>query len=135
MAVVSVPIRTNTDLRPSRLVRSIPSYVRRSLLTIMRIFMTYKSFEFFAVPGVFIFLAGLLVGLRFLYFYITGGGEGHVQSVILSALLMGGGFFLTVVGLLADLISVNRKLLEKLDWQVKQLFEEKTKSGKRGPGV
>ena len=66
------------------------------------------------------FAAGGLLGLRFLYFYFTGGGGGHIQSVILAALLMGTGFFLIVVGLLADLISVNRKLLEKVDWRTRQ---------------
>lgn len=121
MAITSVPIRTNDDLRPSRLVKSIPGYIRRSILTIVRIFMTYNPFSFFAIPGVFAFAVGLLIGLRFLYFYITGGGSGHVQSIILAALLMGAGFFLIVVGLLADLISVNRKLLEKIDWRLKQL--------------
>jgi hypothetical protein len=124
MAITSVPIRTNEDLRPSRLVKSIPSYIRQSILTIIRIFMTYKPFRFFAIPGIISFSLGILLGLRFLYFYFIGTGGGHVQSVILAALLMGTGFFLSVVGLLADLISVNRKLLEKLDWRVQQIEED-----------
>jgi glycosyltransferase involved in cell wall biosynthesis len=142
MAVAHVPVRTNPDLRPSRLVRSIPSYLRRSLLTIVRIFMTYQPFRFFAVPGAVFFGAGLLVGLRFLYFYFTDEGGGHVQSVILAALFLGLGFFLVVVGLLADLIAVNRQLLEKIDWRVRQLEErlsaksprEGTPDGAEGPG-
>lgn len=121
MAITSVPVRTNEELRPSRLVKSIHSYVRRSVLTIIRITMTYKPFEFFAVPGMIAFALGLLLFLRFFYFYFTGDGAGHVQSVILAALLLGTGFFLSVVGLLADLISVNRKLLEKLDWRIQQM--------------
>jgi glycosyltransferase involved in cell wall biosynthesis len=131
MAITSVPIRTNEDLRPSKLVKSIPSYVKQSALTIIRIFMTYRSFTFFAVPGVISFTIGLLLGIRFLYFYFTGDGRGHIQSVILAALLLGTGFFLSVVGLIADLISVNRKLLEKLDWRVQQIektIEEKENS-------
>lgn len=123
MAIASVPVRTNEDLRPSRLVKSIPNYVRRSILTIIRIFMTYKPFKFFAIPGVMLFSLGILVGLRFLYFYFTGSGGGHIQSVILAALFLGTGFFLSVVGLLADLISVNRKLLEKLNWRIQQIEE------------
>ncbi|HDH04472.1 MAG TPA: glycosyltransferase family 2 protein [Nitrospirae bacterium] len=123
MAITSVPVRTNEELRPSRLVKSIHSYVRRSVLTIIRITMTYKPFEFFAVPGMIAFALGLLLFLRFFYFYFTGDGAGHVQSVILAALLLGTGFFLSVVGLLADLISVNRKLLEKLDWRIQQMEE------------
>lgn len=123
IVTVSVPIRTNKDLRPSRLVKSIPGYISRSIMIIIRIFMTYKPFKFFAIPGVTSFVLGFLIGLRFLYFYFTSGGSGHIQSIILAALLLGIGFFLTVIGLLADLISVNRKLLEKVDWHVQQLEE------------
>jgi glycosyltransferase involved in cell wall biosynthesis len=123
MAIVSVPIRTNSDLRPSRLVKSIPSYVQRSILTIVRIFMTYKPFRFFVVPGVIAFAIGFLIGLRFLYHYMVGQGAGHIQSLILAALLMGTGFFLGVTGLIADLIAVNRKLLEKLDVRLRQVEE------------
>jgi len=123
MVVTSVPIRTNEDLRPSRLFKSIPSYIQRQVLTILRVFMTYKPFRFFAVPGVILFSLGMLIGLRFLYFYLTKAGAGHIQSVILAALLMGMGFFLTIVGLLADLISVNRTLLEKVDWRAQKIEE------------
>lgn len=126
MAVTSVPVRVNKDLRPSRLVKSILSYIRRSILIIMRIFMTYKPFNFFAIPGLVLFSIGMIVGLRFLYFYVTGHGTGHIQSVILSALLIGTGFFISVVGLIADLISVNRKLLEKIDLRIQQLRENLT---------
>src|SRR5262245_37216147 len=124
MTITSVPIRTNGDLRPSRLVKSIPSYIRRSLLTILRIFVTYRPFQFFAAQGVVVFSAGFLIGLRFLYYFATGDGNGRVQSLILAALLMGIGFSLGVVGLLADLIAVNRQLLEKLDWRM-HVLEEK----------
>jgi glycosyltransferase involved in cell wall biosynthesis len=124
MAIVAVPIRTNPDLRPSRLVKSIASYVGRQALTIVRIFITYRPFPSFAVPGAVVFGAGLLLSGRFLFFYVAGGGSGHVQSLILAALLLGAGFFLSVVGVLADLIAVNRKLLEKLDWRLQQVAEE-----------
>ena len=121
MAVTSVPIRTNKDLRASKLVKSIPSYIRRSVLTIVRIFMTYRPIRFFAVPGTISLIIGLLLGLRFIYFYLTTGGAGHIQSVILSALLLGAGFFLIVVGLLADLISVNRKLMEDIQYRLRKI--------------
>jgi glycosyltransferase involved in cell wall biosynthesis len=120
MAIVSVPIRTNGDLRPSRLVKSIPSYIRRSILTIVRIFITYKPFRFFVSLGSVIFAFGLILGLRFLYYYLGGHGTGHIQSLILAALLMGTGFFLGVTGLLADLISVNRKLLEDIQYKLRK---------------
>jgi glycosyltransferase involved in cell wall biosynthesis len=129
LAILSVPIQVNEDLRPSRLVRSIPSYVWRSLLVICRIFVTYKPFAVFTVVGTSVGLAGLLLGSRFLYYYMTGRGGGHVQSVILSALLLGVGFFLVVAGLIADLISVKRKLLERMDYRLRRMeFREGLRS-------
>jgi len=127
MAIASVPISINEDLRPSRLVRSIPDYIMWSVLTIVRIFMTYRPFRFFAIPGLISFGLGLLIGLRFLYFYFTGPGSGHIQSLILGALLLGAGFFLFIMGLMADLISVNRKLLEKLDYRMRQIEDHQTR--------
>lgn len=124
MAVESVKVGVNPDLRPSRLVESIPSYVRRQLLTIVRIFVVYKPFATFAGIGGATFSIGFLIGLRFLYFYLTGDGTGHVQSLILGALLMGSGLALVVTGFVTDLIASNRKLLERLDWEVQRLRHE-----------
>lgn len=131
MAIASVPIRINEDLRASRLVKSVPDYILRSISTIVRIFMTYRPFRFFAIPGAVSFGLGLLVSFRFLYFYFSGHGSGHIQSLILAALLLSAGFFLGVIGLLADLISVNRKLLENIGWRVQKL-EEKIDKKARG---
>lgn len=133
MAITSVPVRTNPELRPSRLYGSTAGYIFRQALTIVRIFMTYRPFAFFAVPGTVTFLAGFVGGVRFLYYYVTQGGAGMIQSVILSALLMGSGFFLVVVGLLADLAAVNRKLLEGVDWRLRRLEEEGEREEERGP--
>jgi glycosyltransferase involved in cell wall biosynthesis len=128
MLITSVPVRTNEVLRPSRLIRNTPSYIQWQLLTIIRIFMTYKPFRFFAAPGIISLLTGLLISLRFVYSFILHGGDtGKVQSLILAALLMGTGFFLVVIGLLAELISVNRKLLERLDWRLQKLEEHDQK--------
>ena len=121
LAVISVPIRTNPDLRPSRLLKSIPSYLSRSGSTILRIFMAYRPLTFFGIPGIVSCLVSLLVCLRYLFFFFTEGGGGHVQSLILAAILMIAGLLAIVVGLIGDLISVNRKLLEKIDWRVKSL--------------
>jgi glycosyltransferase involved in cell wall biosynthesis len=121
LAVVSVPISVNGDLRPSRLVRSIPSYVWRSLIVICRIFITYKPFVVFTAVGTAFFAAGFAIGLRFLYHYFSGQGAGHIQSLILAALLLGIGFFLVVAGVIADLISVNRKLLERVDYRLRRI--------------
>ena len=124
MAITSVPIRTNPEIRDSRLITSIPRYIQRQLLTMARVFMTYRPFPFFAVPGGLSFAAGFVVGLRFLFFYLADGGGGHIQSLILASLLMGGGAVLGLAGLLADLIAVNRKLLEDVDWRVRQVEEK-----------
>jgi glycosyltransferase involved in cell wall biosynthesis len=127
MAVASVPIRTNPDVRPSRLVKSLPDYVLRSAITILRSFATYKPLRFFCGVGLLLFAAGYALGIRYLYFAALGEGDGHVQSVILSALLIGMGVFTGLIGVLADLIAVNRKLLEKL------LASERSRAHPPGP--
>ena len=94
------------------------------VLTIIRIFMTYKPFRFFAIPGILSFGSGIIPGVRFIYLYVLYGGDaGNAQSLILAALLLGIGFFLVVVGLLAELVAVNRNLLERLDWRLQQVEE------------
>jgi len=124
MAITSVPIRVNGETRPSRLIRSIRSYVWRSIVTIIKIFITYRPFRFFAWLGGILFLAGFLIGIRFLYYFVVGDGTGHIQSLILSSLLMSMGFMVVVTGVLADLISVNRTLLEQIGWRLKKVEEK-----------
>ncbi len=115
MAITSVPIRVNGDLRPSRLVKSIPSYIQRSIVTIIRVFVIYRPFRFFASLGLVIFGAGFLIGLRFAYkWFSLGYYDGHVQSLILSSSLLVIGFHTILVAFLADLLSANRKLLEEV---------------------
>ena len=114
MAITSVPIRTNEDLRPSRLLSSIPNYIKKSVVTIVRISVVYKSFQFFMSIAAILFGLGFLLGLRFLYFYFTGDGDGHTQSVVLAGVLMGMGFQTGLIAFVADLQSVNRKLLEEI---------------------
>ena len=120
MAITSVPIRVNGDLRPSRLVKSIPSYIQRSIATIVRIFIIYRPFRFFGLLGILLFAAGFLVGLRFLYYYFSGQGDGHVQSVILAAVLLGMGFQTLLIAFVADLLAANRKLLEDIRYNVRR---------------
>lgn len=119
--VVSVPIRTNPDLRPSRLVKSMGNYVVRSLVTIVRIFATYRPMLFFWLLGGVFTAAGLAAGIRFLVYAATGAGNGHVQSVIFAALCVTLGFLLFMLGFLADLMATNRRLLERLEWRVRRL--------------
>ncbi|MBE9570560.1 MAG: glycosyltransferase family 2 protein [Proteobacteria bacterium] len=121
MAIASVPVRVNEDLRPSRLVKSIPSYLFRSIITIFRIFMTYRPFRFFLVPGLLFFGIGMLIGFRFLFYYFQGDGQGHIQSLLLAIILLIMGFQFVMVGLLADLIAANRKMLEDIQWRVRSV--------------
>lgn len=114
MAITSVPVRVNEDLRPSRLVKSIPSYIKRSIITILRIFIIYRPFRFFATIGAIFFAAGFLIGIRFLFHYLAGAGDGHIQSLILAALLLGIGFQTFLIAIVADLLAANRKLLEDI---------------------
>jgi Na+/H+ antiporter NhaD/arsenite permease-like protein len=88
---------------------------------LVRVFMTYRPFRFFAIPGASLSLVGAFLLLRFLYYYITEGGQGHVQSVIIGALFFGVGLFLIVIGLVTDLIAVNRQLLEDVEWRVRRM--------------
>ena len=111
--ICSVPIGTNNDLRPSRLVRSIPSYIVRSFTTIVRIFIVYRPFRFFMTIGSVIFVAGLLIGMRFLWFYFSGAGAGHIQSLILASVLLGMGFQTILIAFVTDLLAANRRLLEE----------------------
>jgi|SRR5690554_4096105 len=114
MRVLSVPVRTNEDLRPSRLVKSIPSYVRRSLVTILRVFVTYRPLFFFLSLAAIIAIPGVLLSARFLYYYFTQGGAGHVQSLIFASLSLMLSALAVMCGVLADLIATNRKLLETI---------------------
>jgi glycosyltransferase involved in cell wall biosynthesis len=114
LSVMSVPIRVNGDLRPSRLVRSMSNYVKRSILTIFRIFIVYQPLKFFVTIGIIPTLAGLAIGARFLVYFVTGRSDGHIQSLILAAVLLISGFLTFLLAVLADLLSVNRRLLEDL---------------------
>jgi len=119
MAITSIPIRVNADLRPSRLVKSNAYYVIRSIFTIIRIFIVYRPFRFFCSIGLLLFGAGILIGLRFIWFYLTGHGAGHVQSLILAGALAGMGFQTLLIAVIADLLSVNRTMMEDVRYSLK----------------
>ncbi len=118
MAITSVPVRVNEELRPSRLMRSIPSYIRRGTVTIFRIFIIYRPFRFFSIIGTVLFSIGLLISLRFLWFYCNDGGEGHIQSLIYAAVFLGMGFQTFLIAFVADLQAANRKLLEDVRYRI-----------------
>ncbi|MBK5296289.1 MAG: glycosyltransferase family 2 protein [Vicinamibacteria bacterium] len=121
MAIAHVSIRTNPRVRPSRLFDSIFSYIKASTATIVRVYTMYEPLKVFSYIGAAIFLSGAALVVRFLYYYLTGTGLGHVQSLILSAVLMIVGFQVLLIGLVSDVISGNRKLLEDLTYRVRSI--------------
>jgi len=121
IAIASVPVRTNPVTRPSRLVSSTWSYIRQSLATILRILVIYRPFRIFATIGACILALGVLLGARFLWFYVIDGGRGHVQSVILCSILLIVGFQTILFAFVTDVISANRKLLEEIQYKLRKL--------------
>lgn len=115
--ILCVPVRVNADLRPSRLVKSIPRYIQRSIFTMIRIFVVYRPFKFFFSIGTVFFLVGFLLGCRFLWHWLAGGGRGMTQSLILAAVLMLMGTVFSMMAFIADLLSVNRQLLEDIQYR------------------
>lgn len=130
MAITSVPIRTNPELRKSRLFNSMFGYIKKSMLTIIRAFMMYKPLRFFTIIGSTIFLIGLILGIRFLVFVFMGESGGHIQSLILASTLFLLGFQTFISGLQADLIASNRKLLEDIQERVRRLDYDHDKNKK-----
>ena len=115
--ILCVPVRVNADLRPSRLVKSVPRYIQRSIFTMIRIFVVYRPFKFFFSIGTVFFLVGFLLGCRFLWHWLAGGGRGMTQSLILAAVLMLMGTVFSMMAFIADLLSVNRQLLEDIQYR------------------
>lgn len=121
MAITSVPIRTNGELRPSRLFNSMFGYIKKSMLTIGRALMMYKPLYCFAwIAGIF-GVIGLGIGIRFLVYYFTGNGAGHIQSLILSSMFIIIAVLCGVIGLLGDVIAANRKLLEEIQFELRKM--------------
>ncbi len=112
MAIGSVPVQTNPKTRPSRLFSSIPQFIRKSGGTMLRAYAMYRPFSVFFTLGLALFAGGLVPIMRFLYFFAIGDGNGHVQSMVLGVTLMILGALSWCLGILADLISANRQLLE-----------------------
>ena len=131
MAISSVPIRTNEELRPSRLFNSMLGYVKKSMLTILRALLMYRPLICFTTIGGILFLGGFAVGVRFLYYLFSGDSNGHVQSLILASTLMLSGVSTFVVGLQADIIAANRKLLEDIQYHVRKMDYDRAGEAKK----
>jgi glycosyltransferase involved in cell wall biosynthesis len=121
MAVAFVPVGVNANTRPSRLMRSMPHYLKNSGITIVRAYTMYRPLRVFTTAGLLLLFLGTLPGLRFLYFYFTGSPVGHIQSLILSAILIIVGFQVMLIGLLADIIAFNRKIMEEALYRIRRL--------------
>ena len=124
MAMESVPIRTNPELRKSRLFSSMFGYVKRSMVTIVRSFMMYKPLRFFLGIGAVVGAIGAALGVRFLVYLAMGAGKGHIQSLILASTLLMMGFMTCIIGFQADIIAANRKILEDVQYHVRKLDYE-----------
>lgn len=121
MAVVYVPVRTNPQTRPSRLISSIPSFLTISVATIIRFYTMYRPLQVFTTIGGTLIAGGIALGLRFLYFHFLGKGTGNIQSLILAAILAIVGFQVCLIGLIADLVRLNRRMLADTLYRVRQM--------------
>ena len=120
LAIEHTPVRTNKKLRESRLFPSIQVYLRRSLVTMLKVYSMYRPLKLFTIAGGTIFLFGFAIGCRYLFFFFQGQTEGHIQSLILSAITLIVGFQIIMMGIAAELIAVNRQLLEDIQLRIKK---------------
>ncbi|KWV90515.1 glycosyltransferase family 2 protein [Erythrobacter sp. YT30] len=132
LAIVSVPIETNAATRPSRLFKSIPRFILSTGLTVVRAYTTFNALRVFLAAGALLSAAGLVPILRFLWFVIQGDSSGHLQSLVLGVALIIVGVLVGTLGILADLIATNRKLLEANMLKLRQI-EEKLERGEIAP--
>ena len=126
IAQTSVPIRTNGELRPSRLFNSMMGYVKKSMVTILRAYLMYSPLKTFSIISLIPFILGFGIDIRYIVYIIMGDGAGHMQSLILGSTLIMMGFMTLVMGLLADIIAKNRKLLEDVQYHVRRMDYEKS---------
>jgi glycosyltransferase involved in cell wall biosynthesis len=127
MAISSVPIRTNTKTRESRLFKSIPNFIGRQLSSMIRMYLMYQPLRFFVYIGLTLTLIGLIPIARFLVYYFLGDGGGHIQSLLLGSVILLMGFVTFVMAILADLINFNRQLLEMTLEKVRRMELDKSK--------
>lgn len=119
LVIECVDIDVNPELRKSRLFKNMFVYIIRSVFTMFRMFIIYRPFRFFAICGLIFLLVGIGLSLRFLYYYFIGFGKGHIQSLIFASVFLLSGVQIGLIAVLAELISINRKLLEDIQKRVK----------------
>jgi glycosyltransferase involved in cell wall biosynthesis len=120
LAIEHTPVRTNKKLRESRLFPSIQVYLRRSLVTMLKVYSMYRPLRVFTIAGGTTFLVGFMIGCRYLFFFFQGQTEGHIQSLILSSIMLIVGFQIIMMGIAAELIAINRQLLEDIQLRIKK---------------
>lgn len=125
IAVTSVPIHTNAELRPSRLFNGMWRYVKKSLIIILRAYLMYQPLKAFTYLSLVPLLIGVGTIIRFIYFFFTEGGAGHIQSLVLACMLIIIGFLTFMIGLVADLLSANRRILSNTQYHTKRSEYEK----------
>ena len=125
--IVSVPISTNPAVRPSRLAKTMLGYVRTSMLTILRAYLVYKPLKAFLFLSLFPAIPGIIIWIRFLYFFVTLGGAGHIQSLILACTLIIIGFVCVMIGILGDTIGANRKILQDIQYHSRKQYYDGVK--------
>ncbi len=134
ISLISVPVATNSVTRESRLVKSIPHFIGRQVSTIVRMYAMYQPLQVFFYIGTFLSVIGLIPLLRFLYFFVTGAGDGHIQSLVLGGMCLLMGFIAYLAGLVADLISFNRQLLETTLEKVRRIELDASEGYKESVG-
>lgn len=120
LVIENVEIDVNPEMRKSRLFSNMFVYITRSIFTMLRMFIVYRPFRFFITVGIVFLLAGGILGIRFLGYFFTGSGQGHIQSLILAAILLITGVQVSLIAVLSELVSINRKLLEDIQRRVKK---------------
>ena len=124
LAITSVPVRTNAATRPSRLFKSIPRFIVNTGITITRAYTTFNSLRVFVLLGAALTLIGLMPIARFVWFFIQGNGDGHIQSLVIGGALLTVGVLVATLGILADLIATNRKLMEASMLKLRRIEEK-----------
>ncbi|MCX6071470.1 MAG: glycosyltransferase family 2 protein [Chloroflexi bacterium] len=133
VAVEYVPVRTNSSARPSRLIRSLSDYLMNSTATILRAYTMYRPLRVFTGLGGLLLGLGLALSVRFLCYFLVGQSGGHVQSLILAAILLIVGFQVLLIGLLADLVGFNRRILEEVLYRLRRLEMGQNSPAPRSP--
>lgn len=121
LKVVSVPVKTNPSARPSRLARSMPVFVFKQFMTIVRSYTMYSPLRVFGILGLVMLLSGIIPIIRFLFFFVVGEGHGHIQSLVLGSMLSVLGYFTMVIALLSDTVANNRRIMEAVLERVRRI--------------